>query len=455
MLSVEEFILQLCRRTKLSDCTQVAKDLERTVSNARNFNAYSLKVLGLRNNSNVENNLRNHVAMSSTILDDLAEEMYLQEINEQLDDVETRQDFESLIEDIKFAAGLGLTWWQRAKKIFENIWGVITNIANYLWEKVRSCLTNPKCVFLIALVLWMIYCHFYGEVTKEKEVLGADALDGGTEWITVTEYNDGCVRTDELFAWIKLAFERVYTLLKNAFLSIFGMNEDYILPGKYNYVSSAEEWDYALFKVGTNVGFGGVCAGTSMFYSLGAGLSSTGVGFGAGAAVFGTGMVLGSLCYGASSIVNETIMKGITKEQYLMYERVMMRPIIILLEKRIYNFTISFLSKDSKTRQTLNSLNDWFLLLADLANGLRTFYANLLVGIKSVYGRAATSSALTVFNMAVRNLDDAKELMKSRWQREKKLTEIKQQDVEARLVLEAEKYFRDIKFNPNSTKYLN
>ena len=126
-----------------------------------------------------------------------------------------------------------------------------------------------------------------------------------------------------------------------------------------------------------------------------------------------------------------------------------MRPFIINLERKIFNYTVENLSKER--REQFETLNDYFLKLADLVTGMRAFTVNLGKIVKSTYGKAAIGGAQAAFTTAQNKLDQYSKDSKKLMEEQNKLMIQEQQLVRDRLIVEASQYFKKIKWRNSAT----
>ena len=459
--SGEDFLLNLCKKTQLKICEEVSKEFKGILANAKRYGEYSKEVSNIRFNNDVEKKMKKHILSSQKVADAIINENALKDIEKDLKDVTTKKEFETLVKIIVGASKPQKTWFNSIYNtmtgIVNYIWDILAGIAKRVYDSAKECLQNKKCLTFLVIALWIIYCRLYGTTTKTKE--GGWGFSGGLPMLhytpaqTTSQTSEPCQMTWNLLEYIKTFFVQIYNTLKQGFLSMFGLNDDYIIPTNINYMASAEEWDRTLFRVGTNVASGVGCGGASYFAGVGAGLASTGVGLAPGALVGGTALVLGSLCYGASSLVNTGVIDKITKEQYLQYERLLMRPFIIELERKIFNFAVKNVSKEK--REQLKTLNGYFLQLADLVTGIRAFTVNLGAIVKDTYGKVAIGGAQAAFTTAQNKWDQYSKDSKKLMEKQNKLMIQEQELVRDRLIVEASQYFKKIRFDKtlsNDTK---
>lgn len=457
VLSVEQFVVKLCEKTNLDVCDEIAAEFSKTVNNADAFKKYSKEIINIRHNGSLEAKLKNHILSAETIANNVMDESLLLDIDKDLKDVKTREEFEDLLNEIRKTAGIGLSWWGRIKQISSNIWSVMTRVANAIVKKVKQCLSSTRCLMVILLALWIVYCYLWGTTTEEEPAhwdIQAFQRPVYVESQDHTMPNGPCGMTWTILDYIKSFFTNVWTMIKNGFMSIFGYNDGYIIPEQFNYMSTAEYWDYTLYRQATNVGSGAACSGVSYMAGWGASLTGTGVGAAPGLMIFGTAVVIGGLCFGVSNHVNESVMKDITKEQYIAYERMLLRPFIIALEQKIVNFTIDKCIEDEEQRSTWKSMHQYILLLADITNGLRAFTTNLKVVVKETYGKFIHASALTVFGMTSREAKVFKDKMLEHYKKTGEVQKLTMKDMANRQVMEAGEWFKKIKFNPNDPNYV-
>tara|TARA_B100000902_G_scaffold164337_1_gene159351 strand:+ start:514 stop:2133 length:1620 start_codon:yes stop_codon:yes gene_type:complete len=456
-ISGEQFLLTLCKKTQLKYCDKVAKEFKGILENAKRYGEYSKEVSRIRLNEKTEYKMKMHILSSTRVAEAIINENALKGIEDKLTDVDTKEEFKNLVKTIVKASTPQKTWLSRIydtfKDITKYIWDIIEGIATKVWKSASKCLQDYRCLTFLAIALWIVYCRLYGTTTVTNEGgWGFGAANPGEYPMpiyrpaqNVSQTSEPCQMTWNLLEYIKEFFVQIYSTLKQGFLSMFGLNDDYIIPTNINYMASAEEWDKTLFRVGTNVASGVGCGGASYFAGVGASLASTGVGLAPGALVGGTALVLGSLCYGASSLVNTGVIDKITKEQYLQYERLLVRPFIIELERKIFNFAVENVSEEK--REQLKTLNGYFLQVADLVTGIRAFTVNLGKIVKDTYGKVALSGAQAAFTTAQNKLDQHKKLMEN----QNKLMIQKQELVRDRLIVEASQYFKKIKWNRADT----
>lgn len=456
-ISGEEFLLYLCKKTQLEVCDEVAKEFKGILENATRFGNYSKEVSSIGYNNTLEKDLKNHIISSTPVANAIIKENALKDIEKDLKNVTTKKEFETLVKIIVEAStpqpGWFNTIYNTMTGIVNYIWDIIAGIAMRVFKSATQCLQDKKCLTFLVIALWIIYCRLYGTTTETKEgYWGFGSANAGEFPMpvyrpaqTVSQTSEPCQMTWNLLEYIKEFFVQIYSTLKQGFLSMFGLNDDYIIPTNINWMASAEEWDRTLFRVGTNVASGVGCGGASYFAGVGAGLASTGVGLAPGALIGGTALVLGSLCYGASSLVNTGVIDPITKEEYLQYERLLVRPFIINLERKIFNYTVENLSEER--REQFKTLNDYFLKLADLVTGMRAFTVNLGKIVKSTYGKAAIGGAQAAFTTAQNKMEEYNKQSKKIWKEEKKLLLQKERLVVDRLVLEASQYLQTIDWN--------
>ncbi len=460
-ISGEQFLLTLCKKTQLKYCDKVAEEFKGILENAKRYGNYSKEVSSIGYNNHLEKDLKKHIKSSTRVAEAIINEDALKGIEDKLTDVDTKKEFETLVKTIVKASepqeGWFNTIYNTMTGIVNYIWDIIAGIAKRVYDSASKCLKDKRCLTFLAIALWIVYCRLYGTTTVTKEGgWGFGAANPGeypmpyyTRAQTVSQTSEPCQMTWNLLEYIKEFFVEIFRTLKQGFLSMFGLNDDYIIPTNINWMASAEEWDKTLFRVGTNVASGVGCSGASYFAGVGASLASTGVGLAPGALVGGTALVLGSLCYGASSLINTGVIDPITKEEYLQYERLLVRPFIIDLERKIFNYTVENLSEE--TREQFKTLNDYFLKLADLVTGMRAFTVNLGKIVKSTYGKAALGGAQAAFTTAQGKMEEYNEQSKEQWKEEKKLLLQKERLVVDRLVLEASQYFQTIDWNRADT----
>ena len=460
-ISGEEFLLNLCRKTELEICDEVAKEFKVILENAKTYEKYSKEVSDIRFNLSVEDNMKKHIRSSQKVAHAIISENTLANIEKDLKNVKTRKEFENLVKTIVNASKPQKTWfnsiYNTMKGIINYIWDIIAGIAQKVYESAKACLTDKKCLTFLVIALWIIYCRLYGTTSRTKEGGWGFAAVNPSEFPmpiyktaqNVSQTKEPCQMTWNLLEYIKHFFVQIYNTLKQGFLSMFGLNTDYIIPTDINWMASAEEWDRTLFRVGTNVTSGVGCGAASYFAGVGASLASTGIGLAPGALVGGTALVLGSLCYGASAMVNTGVIEPITKQQYVQYERLLMRPFIIELERRIFNHTVENVSEDR--RKQLKTLNNYFLQLADLVTGIRAFTVNLGAIVKSNYAKLTIGGAQAVFTTAQNKIEKYNAESTKLMEKQNKIMLQEQELVRDRLVLEASQYFKQIKWNKAET----
>lgn len=457
--SGEDFLLNLCKKTQLKICDEVAKEFKVILANAKRYGEYSKEVSNIRFDKDVEKKMKKHILSSQKVADAIINENALKDIEKDLKDVTTKKEFETLVKTIVGASKPQKTWfnsiYNTVTGIVNYIWDILAGIAKRVYDSAKECLQNKKCLTFLVIALWIIYCRLYGTTTQTKEGgWGFGAANVGELPMpiyrsaqNVSQTSKPCQMTWNLLEYIKTFFVQIYNTLKQGFLSLYGLNDDYIIPTDINWMASAEEWDKTLFRVGTNIKAGTGCGAASYFAGWGAGLASTVVGLAPGALVGGTALVLGSICYGASSLFNTVVIDPITKEQYLQYERLLMRPFIIELERKIFNFTIKNVSEEK--RKQLKSLNGYFLQLADLVTGIRAFTVNLGAIVKNNYAKLTIGGSQAAFTTAQNKVEqynaESIQLMETK-------NKLKMQEIELtrdRLILEASQYFKKIRFDKN------
>ena len=460
-ISGEQFLLTLCKKTQLKICDEVAKEFKDILANATRYGNFSKEVSRIRLNDKTERKMKKHILSSTQVAEAIINENALKGIEDKLEDVKTKKEFENLVKTIVQASKPQRGWfsaiYNTAKDMVNYIWGIIAGIAKTVYDSAKECLQNKKCLTFLVIALWIIYCRLYGTTTKTTPGgWGFGAANPGEFPMpvyrpaqNVSQTSEPCQMTWNLLEYIKEFFVQIYNTLKQGFLSMFGLNDDYIIPTNINWMASAEEWDRTLFRVGTNVASGVGCGGASYFAGVGAGLASTGVGLAPGVLVGGTALVLGSLCYGASSLVNTGVIDPITKEQYLQYERLLMRPFIIELERKIFNLAVENVSEEK--REQLKTLNRYFLQVADLVTGLKAFTVNLAKIVKNTYGKVAIGGAQAVFTTAQNKIEKYNAERTRLMEKQNKLMLQEQELVRDRLILEASQYFEKIKWDRADT----
>lgn len=442
MLSIEQFILQLCEKTKLSDCAKIAKDLKGSVSNARGFKNYSKKVIKFRKNQSLEENLKEHIMNAGDLMDRLAEEQLLAQINEDLTDVKTREEFEDLLAYIKDVVGEGLTWWGRVKQIASNIWDIMKRVADSIYEKIKSCLFNAKCLMLVGLAMWMLYCHFYGSTTETT----TGWLRGSTK--TTTTYNSGCGEIELLQDYLWTAVKNVAHFFYQGFLSIFGMNTDYIMPQQFNYMKTAESWDQTLHSAGGGIVAGTSCAGVTAMWGGGAISWALAAATPSGWVVGAASLVVGSLCYAGTQTFSTVVLAPITGEQYMQYERIVLRPFFLLLEQDIFNKVVDTLQWKDTSKDTARKANEYLLLFANAVNGLRDSVVNMGLLVKQMYRQQLYAGANAALGLAAQKINADKIERDKKFYKEQKVQKIKDDEIANRIFMDNLKALQDQRFDP-------
>ena len=448
MLSIEEFIQQLCEETKLSDCAKIAEDLKGSVSNARGFKNFSKKVFRFRNNQRLEQDLKEHIMDAGDLMDRFAEEQLLVQINEELTDVKTRKDFEELLKYIKDVVGEGLTWWGRIKQIVSNIWDIMKQVANSIYEKIKSCLFNKKCLMIVGLALWMLYCHFYGTSEKVEENKISYGMSGVNTTSNTITYSRGCGELQLLQDYLWTAVKNVAHFFYQGFLSIFGMNTDYIIPQEYNYMKSAETWDQTLHNAGGGIVAGTTCAGATAMWGGGAISWALAAATPTGWVVGAASLVVGSFCYAGTSFFSKTVLGPITAEQYMQYERIVLRPIFLLLEQDIFNTVVDTLNWTENTKDKARKANEYFLLFANAVNTLRDNVVNMGLLVKQMYRQQLYAGANAALGLAVQKVNGDKIQRDKAFYREQRVQKIKDEEIATRIFIENLKDLKDRGFNP-------
>lgn len=446
MLSIEDFILQLCEKTKLSDCAKIAEDLKGSVSNAKGFKNFSKKVFRFRNNQRLEQDLKEHIMDAGGLMDRLAEEQLLAQIDEDLTDVKTRKEFEDLLKYIKEVVGEGLTWWGRVKRIASKIWDIMKQVANSIYEKIKSCLFNAKCLMLVGLSMWMLYCHFYGNSVDTGKTSTCYDIPGGN--FTCTPSTGGCDELQLLQDYLWMAVKNVAHFFYQGFLSIFGMNDDYIIPQQYNYMKTAETWDQTLHDAGGGIVAGSSCAGVTAMWGGGAVSWAFAAATPPGYLIGAASLIVGSLCYAGTNFFSKSVLGPITAEQYMQYERIILRPIFLLLEQDIFNTVVETLDWKDQNKDRARKVNEYFLLFANGVNAIRDKVVNMGLLVKKMYRQQLYAGANAAFGLAVQKVNGDKNERDKSFYREQKVQKIKDEEIATRIFIENLKALQDIGFNP-------
>lgn len=473
----EQFILNLCNKTQLNICKEVAKEFKSIISNANKYRKYHYAIgntvqKGNQNEAGLfqfddkdGKKITKHIKDTVNVLNVIDGDK-LTELEEEFKQTTSKDQFEKLLKMVikqvpKPGANPG--WWKKIKQFGKTIWDTIADIFNVVWKGAKTCLKDWKCLTFLLVVLWIVYCWLYGTTTETIEggwsYMMPVAMPVYRQTQNISHTNTPCAMTWNLLDYIRTFFQELYNTIVNGFQSLFGANNDYILPQQINYVENAEMWDYVLYKQGTNVLAGSICGGASYAAGVGGGLVAGGVTLPAGLAVGGTALLLGSLCVGLNSTFNTAVISSITKEQYLQYERLLLRPLIIGLEQEIVRFSVKNLKKEQK--ETVLNLNKYFLRIADVVAGVRAFTVNLGNIIKTTYGKALVSGAIATFTTAKEKAADLNgyykkklEMDKQELEMDKKELEMKQEAQAAMLMLGSQRYFQSIQFDPNNKEYL-
>ena len=439
--TVAQMIQYLCSQTELTDCQDISKRLSRTVRNAERLQKYTKRVkeyeqrgAGLLEQvdwgqiyerasadellqstlqmelGRVGDVLKLHLRYTKMILSERKKmQKFLQQddLLHDLKDVTQVSQFESIVQQLTENVdtswwGCGISWLKR-----QFYWWKEKIVAFAKW------ISDPKKLTIILVVLWLLVCQ-YNKYKESKRITNLQCLNDtmmmragkNPTAIPIEPSKDtittSCAKTDEFLSLLQHIGSKLLDVVRNAFLSLFSLNKEYVIPQSINPLANTENWDYILSKNFSEIGFLSGCTVLSAASGVSGSLGSAGaafLGLSAAPVVVFTGVVsltLGLVCYAGSRAVNETVVKPTINQEYLALERTILRPYLMYLWDKVFNAALRAL-KLKKT--TAERISFFITSCMNIFDTMRSFQMAFMTKLKNqylAYGMGAFKGALAV-----------------------------------------------------------
>lgn len=413
--SVAGMIQYLCENTSLTNCSEISKKLSATVKNSERLAEYtkSVKEHGELTNRAIydTNNLLKtdlQKGLDAVLYDMIGErkrvvgdyltrtkdliskkktmEEYLEQddILKDLKKIDNTDDFEVVIESL--INKVDTSWWSCGIS-----W--LTKVFNY-WKKTIAAfvewLKEPKKLTVILFVLWLLLCEYNKYKQNEQLSISGQCKVSEFEEIELPDeppsdiLSTSCAKTNDMLNLLSVYAQYTWRIIKNALLSLFGMNAEYIIPLNINPLANVEQWDYSLSKAFSEVGYTVGCTVVSATSGVTAQIASV-LSVAAPASLMVTGAIsltFGLICYSASNLTNRTIIKPIISQEYLALERTILRPYLMILWDKIFNEAIKVFNMQGPWADRFNIFAKSIM---DIMNTFQSIQTALMSNIKNKY----------------------------------------------------------------------